>query len=251
MARRGDSSSVILLLVCLIVLVGGVTAGYVAVDKKIIENPFASLLQGEPITPPSSEPLSVTATSTAETDFFMKTDRPKSGSAPFISSVNEFNLTPGTTINCKRYPFPGDSTSTLYRYVGGTEVKKYPNGDVAASWGASSGTAISCRGLTKGVDMLGNWSTGVTVKCATNDPVGDTNARYYYTNPGKLVRYESTDALDYYDPSWRSITKTIPDCSQYTLDDSYTIFDPRPPLAGGLILGATYKLKVVQMPKPF
>lgn len=244
MARRGDSSSIILLLICLIVLVGGVAAGYVAVDKKIIENPFASLLQEEP-TAPTSEPLSVPATSTEETDFFMKENRPKPGGAPIVTQTDSLNLTPGTTINCKRFPFSGDTTSTLYMYEGNNNVSRYPNSDIAQSWGASStsSSAISCRGLTKGVDIKGNWPTGTTVKCSANDKVGSTDTRYYYINHGKLMKYESTGAIDYYDPNWRSATKTIPDCSDYTLDSSYTIFDPRPPAVGGLMENASYKLK--------
>ena len=281
MARRGDSSSIILLLICLIVLVGGVAAGYVAVDKKIIENPFASLLQEEP-TAPTSEPLSVPATSTEETDFFMKENRPKPGDAPIVTQTDSLNLTLGTTINCKRFPFSGDTTTTLYMYEGNNNVSRYPNSDIAQSWGASStsSTAISCRGLTKGVDIKGNWPTGTTVKCsakyethpcyelmrkkdsglqqffqpyyncvATHGTPGSVDAfgshistRYYYINPGKLMKYESTGAIDYYDPNWSSTTKTIPDCSDYTLDSSYTIFDPRPPAVGGLMENASYKL---------
>ena len=243
MARRGNSTSIILLLVCLILLVGGVMAGYVAIDKKIIENPFASLLQGEPMTLPSSEPNSVPATSTEETDFFMKTERPKPGTAPFLSSLDEFNLTPGTTINCRRFAFKGDSTGTIYRYMGKTEVRKYPNASIAQSWGAPASTAISCRGLIKGSDMKGNWPTGTTVKCTANDKKGSSHTLYYYMNPGTLMAYETEGAVDYYNPNWKTTMGTIPDCSDYTLDSSYTIFDPRPPVAGGLAENTPYKIK--------
>jgi|SRR6056300_827288 hypothetical protein len=219
MARRGDSSSIILLLVCLIVLVGGVAAGYIAIDKKIIENPFASLLQGEPITPPSSEPLSVPATSTEETDFFMKTDRPKPGAAPFFLETERLNLVAGTTINCKRKQFPGDTNSTLYKYVGGTEVKRYPTMDVAGSWGVSStsSTPINCRGLTKGADMKGNWSDGQTIKCGDTHYSGDTaDTLYQYVSNDTLRKYPDTDT-DIAE-SWgaTSATAKSDNCGSYT-----------------------------------
>jgi hypothetical protein len=244
MARRGNSTSIILLLVCLILLVGGVAAGYIAIDKKIIENPFASLLQGEPMTLPSSEPISVPATSTEETDFFMKTDRPKPGTAPFLSSIDEFNLTPGTTINCTRFVFPGDSIYTTYRYMGGTEVRKYPDVSTAQSWHAPSSTAVSCRGLTKGSDLKGNWPTGTTVKCAANDKKGSSDTLYSYINPGKLMAYGNMYAVNYYDPNWESTVGTIPDCSDYTLDSSRTIYDPTR-LVGEIKKDTRYKIRTM------
>jgi len=91
--------------------------------------------------------------------------------------------------------------------------------------------------------MKGNWPTGTTVKCTANDKKGSSDTLYYYMNPGTLMAYETEGAVDYYDPNWKTTIGTISDCSDYTLNSSYTIFDPRPPVVGGLAENTPYKIK--------
>ena len=62
----------------------------------------------------------------------------------------------GTPIQCTANDVGSGVNAAVYRYMGGNELRHYPNPPIASSWDPDWGTTfkkIDCVGLTKGDNM--------------------------------------------------------------------------------------------------
>ena len=62
----------------------------------------------------------------------------------------------GTPIQCNANDVGSGVNAAVYRYMGGTELRHYPNPTIATSWDPDWGTTfkkIDCEGLTEGEKM--------------------------------------------------------------------------------------------------
>ena len=69
---------------------------------------------------------------------------------------NALDFEVGTPIQCTANDVGSGVNAAVYRYVGGTELRWYPNPPIASSWDPDWGAnikKIDCKGLTKGDDM--------------------------------------------------------------------------------------------------
>ena len=69
---------------------------------------------------------------------------------------NALDFEVGTPIQCTANDVGSGVNAAVYRYMGGTELRWYPNPPIASSWDSDWGTTfkkIDCKGLTKGDDM--------------------------------------------------------------------------------------------------
>ena len=69
---------------------------------------------------------------------------------------NALDFEVGTPIQCTANDVGSGVNAAVYRYMGGTELRWYPNPPIASSWDpdwADTFKKIDCKGLTKGDDM--------------------------------------------------------------------------------------------------
>jgi len=62
----------------------------------------------------------------------------------------------GTPIQCNANDVGSGVNAAVYRYMGGTELRHYPNPPIATSWDPDWGTTfkkIDCQGYTQGPAM--------------------------------------------------------------------------------------------------
>tara|TARA_R110000822_G_scaffold133156_1_gene270451 strand:- start:2620 stop:2952 length:333 start_codon:yes stop_codon:yes gene_type:complete len=62
----------------------------------------------------------------------------------------------GTPIQCNANDVGSGVNAAVYRYMGGTELRHYPNPPIATSWDSDWGSTfkkIDCAGLTQGAAM--------------------------------------------------------------------------------------------------
>lgn len=62
----------------------------------------------------------------------------------------------GTPIQCNANDVGSGVNAAVYRYMGGTELRHYPNPPIATSWDPDWGTTykkIDCAGFTQGAAM--------------------------------------------------------------------------------------------------
>ena len=83
-------------------------------------------------------------------------DSPSSSSDEQEKVENALDFEVGTPIQCTANDVGSGVNAAIYRYMGGTELRWYPNPPIASSWDSDWGTTfkkIDCKGLTKGDDM--------------------------------------------------------------------------------------------------
>ena len=69
---------------------------------------------------------------------------------------NALDFEVGTPIQCTANDVGSGVNAAVYRYMGGTELRHYPNPPIASSWDPDWGSTfkkIDCIGLTKGDNM--------------------------------------------------------------------------------------------------
>ena len=124
----------------------------------------------------------------------------------------------GTSIQCNANDV-GSGDGAVYRYMGGTELRHYPNPPIASSWDPDWATTfkkIDCEGLTEGEKMPYNATVGDPVQCTANDVGSGANAAVYRVEADNVLRhYPNPPIATSWDPDWSSTYKKI-DCIGYT-----------------------------------
>ena len=125
----------------------------------------------------------------------------------------------GTPIQCNANDVGSGANAAVYRYMGGTELRLYPNPPIAASWDPDWNTTfktIDCDGLTEGEEMPYNVEVGDPVQCNANDVGSGVNSAVYRVEAGKKLRhYPNPPIATSWDPDWGSTYKKI-DCDGLT-----------------------------------
>ena len=138
-----------------------------------------------------------------------------------VENALEFEV--GTPIQCNANDVGSGVNAAVYRYMGGTELRHYPNPPIASSWDPDwHGTykKIDCKGLTEGDKMPHNVTVGEPVQCNANDVGGGINAAVYRVAEGGVLRhYPNPPIASSWDPDWHSTYKKI-DCIGLTKGDN-------------------------------
>ena len=125
----------------------------------------------------------------------------------------------GTPIQCNANDVGSGVNAAVYRYMGGTELRHYPNPPIASSWDPDWGTTfkkIDCEGLTEGEKMPYNVEVGDPVQCNANDVGSGANAAVYRVEADNVLRhYPNPPIASSWDPDWGTTFKKI-DCQGYT-----------------------------------
>ena len=125
----------------------------------------------------------------------------------------------GTPIQCNANDVGSGVNAAVYRYMGGTELRHYPNPPIATSWDPDWGTTfkkIDCDGLTEGEKMSYNAEVGDPVQCNANDVGSGANAAVYRVEADNVLRhYPNPPIASSWDPDWGTTFKSI-DCQGYT-----------------------------------
>jgi len=125
----------------------------------------------------------------------------------------------GTPIQCNANDVGSGVNSAVYRYMGGTELRHYPNPPIATSWDPDWGSTykkIDCDGLTEGEKMSYNATVGDPVQCTANDVGSGANSAVYRVEADKVLRhYPNPPIATSWDPDWGTTYKKI-DCIGFT-----------------------------------
>ena len=125
----------------------------------------------------------------------------------------------GTPIQCNANDVGSGVNAAVYRYMGGTELRHYPNPPIATSWDPDWGSTykkIDCDGLTEGEKMSYNTIVGDPVQCTANDVGSGVNAAVYRVEADNVLRhYPNPPIASSWDPDWGTTFKKI-DCQGYT-----------------------------------
>jgi len=125
----------------------------------------------------------------------------------------------GTPIQCNANDVGSGVNAAVYRYMGGTELRHYPNPPIASSWDPDWATTfkkIDCEGLTEGEKMSYNAEVGDPVQCNANDVGSGANAAVYRVEADNVLRhYPNPPIASSWDPDWGTTFKSI-DCQGYT-----------------------------------
>jgi hypothetical protein len=124
----------------------------------------------------------------------------------------------GTPIQCNANDVGSGVNAAVYRYMGGTELRHYPNPTIASSWDPDWATTfkkIDCEGLTEGEQMPYNAEVGDPVQCNANDVGSGANAVYRVEADNVLHHYPNPSIASSWDPDWATTFKRI-DCQGYT-----------------------------------
>ena len=125
----------------------------------------------------------------------------------------------GTPIQCNANDVGSGVNAAVYRYMGGTELRHYPNPPIATSWDPDWGTTykkIDCDGLTEGEKMSYNATVGDPVQCTANDVGSGANAAVYRVEADNVLRhYPNPPIATSWDPDWGTTYKKI-DCYGFT-----------------------------------
>jgi hypothetical protein len=125
----------------------------------------------------------------------------------------------GTPIQCTANDVGSGVNAAVYRYMGGTELRHYPNPPIATSWDPDWGSTykkIDCDGLTEGEKMSYNTTVGDPVQCTANDVGSGVNAAVYRVEADNVLRhYPNPPIATSWDPDWGSTYKKI-DCIGFT-----------------------------------
>jgi hypothetical protein len=125
----------------------------------------------------------------------------------------------GTPIQCNANDVGSGVNAAVYRYMGGTELRHYPNPPIATSWDPDWGTTfkkIDCEGLTEGEKMSYNVEVGAPVQCNANDVGSGANSAVYRVEADNVLRhYPNPPIATSWDPDWGTTFKKI-DCQGYT-----------------------------------
>ena len=125
----------------------------------------------------------------------------------------------GTPIQCNANDVGSGVNAAVYRYMGGTELRHYPNPPIATSWDPDWSTTfkkIDCEGLTEGEKMSYNVEVGDPVQCNANDVGSGANAAVYRVEADNVLRhYPNPPIASSWDPDWGSTYKKI-DCQGFT-----------------------------------
>ena len=125
----------------------------------------------------------------------------------------------GTSIKCNANDVGSGVNAAVYRYMGGTELRHYPNPPIAASWNSEWSAdikEIDCDGLTEGEKMSYNATVGDPVQCTANDVGSGANAAVYRVEADKVLRhYPNPPIATSWDSDWGTTFKKI-DCAGLT-----------------------------------
>ena len=125
----------------------------------------------------------------------------------------------GTSIKCNANDVGSGVNAAVYRYMGGTELRHYPNPPIAASWNSEWSAdikEIDCDGLTEGEKMSYNATVGDPVQCTANDVGSGANAAVYRVEADKVLRhYPNPPIATSWDSDWGTTFKKI-DCAGFT-----------------------------------
>ena len=125
----------------------------------------------------------------------------------------------GTPIQCNANDVGSGVNAAVYRYMGGTELRHYPNPPIATSWDPDWGTTfkkIDCEGLTEGEKMSYKVEVGDPVQCNANDVGSGANAAVYRVEADNVLRhYPNPPIATSWDPDWGTTFKKI-DCQGFT-----------------------------------
>ena len=125
----------------------------------------------------------------------------------------------GTPIQCNANDVGSGVNAAVYRYMGGTESRHYPNPPIATSWDPDWGSTykkIDCDGLTEGEKMSYNATVGDPVQCTANDVGSGANSAVYRVEADKVLRhYPNPPIATSWDPDWGTTYKKI-DCIGFT-----------------------------------
>ena len=127
----------------------------------------------------------------------------------------------GTPIQCTANDVGSGVNAAVYRYMGGDELRHYPNPPIASSWDPDWGSfkKIDCKGLTEGDKMPYNVTVDDPVQCNANDVGSGLNAAVYRVAEGGVLRhYPNPTIASSWDPDWGSTFKKI-DCIGLTRGD--------------------------------
>ena len=125
----------------------------------------------------------------------------------------------GTPIQCTANDVGSGVNAAVYRYMGGDELRHYPNPPIATSWDPDWATTfkkIDCEGLTEGDKMPYNVTVGDPVQCNANDVGSGLNAAVYRVAEGGVLRhYPNPPIATSWDSDWGTTFKKI-DCQGLT-----------------------------------
>ena len=125
----------------------------------------------------------------------------------------------GTSIKCNANDVGSGVNAAVYRYMGGTELRHYPNPPIAASWNSEWSAdikEIDCDGLTEGEKMSYNATVGDPVQCTANDVGSGANSAVYRVEADKVLRhYPNPPIATSWDSDWGTTFKKI-DCAGFT-----------------------------------
>jgi hypothetical protein len=128
----------------------------------------------------------------------------------------------GTPIQCTANDVGSGVNAAVYRYMGGDELRHYPNPEIASSWDSDWDTTfkkIDCKGLTEGDKMPYNATVGEPVQCNANDVGSGLNAAVYRVEANNVLRhYPNPTIASSWDSDWGTTFKRI-DCIGFTQGD--------------------------------
>jgi len=125
----------------------------------------------------------------------------------------------GTPIQCTTNDVGSGVNSAVYRYMGGDELRHYPNPEIASSWDSDWGTTfkkIDCVGLKQGDRIPYNATIGEPVQCKANDVGSGLNVAVYRVEANNVLRhYPNPEIASSWDSDWGTTFKKI-DCIGFT-----------------------------------
>jgi hypothetical protein len=140
-----------------------------------------------------------------------------SAADPVVPNLLEFPE--GTSIQCNANDVGSGLNGAVYRYMGGTTLRHYPDPPIAASWNSEWNAdikQIDCDGLTEGEKLPYKGTIGDPVQCNANDVGSGLNAAVYRVEADNVLRhYPNPPIATSWDPDWGSTYKKI-NCIGYT-----------------------------------
>ena len=98
----------------------------------------------------------------------------------------------------------GGGDEAVYRYVGDSTLRHYPDPDNALKWGGNVFSKIDCDGLEQGSKMYTKPKDGDAIKCTANDVgAGEGTAVYRYVGDNTLRHYPDGEIAKSWDPNWK------------------------------------------------
>ena len=126
---------------------------------------------------------------------------------------NALDFEVGTPIQCNANDVGSGVNAAVYRYMGGTELRHYPDPPIASSWDPDwhdTFKKIDCKGLTEGDKMPYNVTVGEPVQCNANDVGAGVNAAVYRVAEGGVLRwYPNPPIASSWDSDWHDTFKKI------------------------------------------